>query len=82
MSVGRAASVGLAAGLGLGAVALLISGLLALQVDCTALGAQECTFEQQLKGDIARTQAIEALGLAFVSVGLFMFARRTKPGGS
>lgn len=75
-SLGRAAALGLAGGLAIAAVTLLVFSVLRMQVDCTGLGPEECTFERQISNDIARTQAFSALGLACVSAGAFLFARK------
>jgi len=77
-SLGRAALFGLAAGLGLAAVVLLGLSVARLRVDCTGLGAEECTFEQQIARDVARTQSFAALGLALVASGLGLFGRRAR----
>lgn len=72
----KAAVVGLVGALGIGAIVLLGFAVTRLHVDCTGLGAQECTFEQQLASSIARQQALAALGLGTLAAGLFLFIRR------
>ena len=75
-SLGRAALLGLGAGLGLAAVALLVFAVGHLSVDCQHLTTDECTLERQISNEVARTQALAALGLGFVTTGLVLFARR------
>lgn len=70
--------LGLGAGLGVAAIVLLSFSVGHLSVDCHALTSEECTFEQQIANEIARTQALGALGLALVATGLFLFGRRPR----
>ncbi len=72
----KAAVVGLVSALAIGAIVLLVFAVLRLQVDCAALGAEECTFERQLAASIARQQGLAALGMGLLSAGLFLFIRR------
>ncbi len=75
-SLGRAAVLGLGAGLALAAIALLAFAVGHLSVDCQHLTTEECTFEHQISNEVARTQAFGALGLACLATGLLLFARR------
>jgi hypothetical protein len=75
-SLGRAAIVGLGAGLGLAAVALLFFAVQHVGVDCHDLSPEECTFEHQIANEVARSQALGALGLACIATGLLVFGRR------
>lgn len=77
-SLGRAALLGLAGGLGLAALTLLGLSIARLRFDCTGLGSQECTFEQQIANDVARSQSLGALGLALVASGIGLLGRRSR----
>jgi hypothetical protein len=72
----RSVAVGLCGALAVAAVVLLALALLRLRVDCAGLGPEECTFEQQLAGSIARVQGLAALGCAAVAAGGFLLLRR------
>lgn len=77
----RAARWGLAAGLLLASIAL---GVLALQnqrVDCAGLPRQQCDFERATLGEVARMQALGALGLACLGGGLALWARSARRRG-
>jgi hypothetical protein len=75
-SVARAAVTGLAGGLAVAAVALLLSAVRRLGVDCAALTPTECQFEEDLARGVARLQAFAALGCALVAAGLLVAVRR------
>jgi Mg/Co/Ni transporter MgtE len=74
--LGRAAAFGLVGGLVCGAVVLLTLAVVRLQVDCTGLGPEECTFEEQLASSIARLQTLAAVGCAAVAAGGWLWLRR------
>lgn len=74
--VARAAVLGLAAGLALGAAALGVMAARHLQVDCAGLTAQECTFEQEVGTQMGRLQGLAALGLLLVGAGLTVAGSR------
>ena len=75
-SVARAAGGGLAMGLAVAAVLLLVFAVRRLGVDCAALTPTECAFETELARGIARLQAFAALGCALVAAGLTVALRR------
>jgi drug/metabolite transporter (DMT)-like permease len=75
-SVARAAVGGLAMGLGVAALMLLVFAVRRLGVDCAALTPTECAFETELAHGLARLQAFAALGCALVAAGLFLALRR------
>lgn len=75
-SLARAALGGLAAGLLLAAVALGVLSLQRARAGCEAPGTEECTFELQTARELARLQALGALGCALVGAGLALTARR------
>jgi hypothetical protein len=74
--LGRAAAMGLLGGLLTGAVVLLALAVMRLQVDCSGLGAEECTFEQQLAASVARLQTLAAVGCAALATGGWLWLRR------
>jgi hypothetical protein len=75
-SFARAALGGLAAGLLLAAMALGGLSLQRATQACEAPGTEECTFELQTAREIARLQALAALGCALLGGGLALTARR------
>ena len=72
----RAAVIGLAAGLMIGAFALVFAALTGLGLSCGDLPAEECLLLQESASDMARDQTIAALGLAFASVGALLLLRK------
>lgn len=70
--------LGLTAACGVGAVVLLASAVLRLQVDCGELGAEECTFEEQLAASIARLQTLAAVGCACLAGAGALVLRRLR----
>lgn len=74
----RAAATGLTLALAVGAIGLLVAAVVRLQVDCSALGSEECSFEKSLASSIARQQALAALGMASLAGGAFLFLRRSR----
>ncbi len=43
---------------------------------CANPGTEECVFEDALNERLARTQCYAALGLSFISAGMFLLLRR------
>lgn len=78
-NVMRAAAAGLAGGLGIAAVVLLTFAVLRARAECESPGTEECTFQKQVDGSVARLQGLGALGCALVAGGLAIAARRARP---
>lgn len=74
----RAARWGLAAGLLLASVVLGVLALNNQRVDCAGLPQQQCDFERATMGEVARLQALGALGLACLGGGLALWARSAR----
>ncbi|MBL9039702.1 MAG: hypothetical protein JNG84_14390 [Archangium sp.] len=80
MNLRRAGLLGLVGGLSLAALFLVGSAVVRLRVECADHSQEECTLETQLARDIARTQALAALGLGCIAGGLALFQRRRSAG--
>ena len=76
-SPGRAALLGLSAGLVIAALYLGVRAFLASQTQCEpgALG-EECALEQSIARDLMRLFLLSAAGLLCVGVGLYVFTRK------
>ena len=76
---GRAAAIGLSAGMVLGALVLTGRAIMLSGLECAPdAGAEECHFEQTLAADSARFFSFFALGLALLGIGVFVLSRPRK----
>jgi hypothetical protein len=75
----RAALFGLGAGLFVAGITLGVMALLRMNVDCSALGSEECVFEKQLATSVARLQALGSVGCLLVAAGLAVGLRARGP---
>jgi hypothetical protein len=79
--LGRAALVGLAAGLLLGSMYLVYQGTFHGRFDCVAehVDTSECEFMIETRRQEALQQLAGAMGLALVAAGLVLWVRGKKP---
>jgi hypothetical protein len=73
--VGKSALVGLTAGLLLAAAVLAGLSMKNESIDCKGLTTEECIFELETHGEVARVQAQFGLGLACLGGGLLLWLR-------
>lgn len=74
----RVVRLGLALGLGISAAALMVGAVTFLKFDCEGLQEAECQFDLELAHDLARIEALGAVGLGLLSAGLGLSLRRPK----
>lgn len=73
----RSAVVGLGLGLLLGGIAMMFLGARAWgrELDCTGRAITECALEQEIAQQVARLQFFGGVGLALLSVAMFLAVR-------
>lgn len=74
--MGRAIVFGLFLGLTASAGLLCWQAWNNARFECAAPDTEECHFEHQTHGELARLQSYAAVGLACVAGGLFLWSRR------
>jgi hypothetical protein len=73
-----AAIAGLAMGLVIASAVLAVKAVLAMQVDCTGLGIEECVFAREVGAELARTQGFAAFGCLALGLGLGLAMRSSR----
>ncbi len=77
MKLVRAAAIGLASGLFLGGLYLLVLGgrAVLVGVDCSGQTSQQCSLEQELATHFARRQVLTGGALALLALAIAMWIR-------
>ncbi len=77
----QSASLGLAAGMLLGAIYLVVKAVILTHTDCAQpASAEDCALESEIAHELSSFLYLAALGLALISAGVFVIFRPKKPG--
>ena len=72
----RAATLGLAAGLLLSALYLVVRACLDAGADCVTGAGEDCQLQRQLAQEVLRLQVLFVIALTAVAAGLLLLARK------